>query len=76
MSQPDPNTTTDEAKAVAGLKRLAARWPASLWLFSGAGTLHIMRNRPDGTRAMLPSGGVDPDYSLAQVSIPNDGGDW
>ncbi len=68
--------TKKEAAAIAELKRLAKRWPKSLWLFSASGTLHVMRCAEDGTIATLPTYGVDPDYSLATVAIPNDGGDW
>lgn len=73
--------TDDESKAVSALKRVAAKWPRSLWLFSASGTLHVMKCNKDGDRVMMPNhgiagGGVDPDYSVDTIDIPNDGGDW
>ena len=68
--------TKDETKAINTLKRLAKTWPESLWLYSASGTLHVMRKGEDGHAAMLPTGGVDPDYALTSVGIENDGGDW
>ena len=70
--------TPEEKKAIASLKRLAKKWPKSLWLFSASGTLNVMRANEDGG-AICTQGkysGVDPDYILASIDIPNDGGDW
>ena len=64
-----------EDQAVAALKKLAKRWPKTLWLWSASGSLHVMRLQ-DGTRAMNDVGGVDDHYRLASIEIPNDGGDW
>ena len=71
-------TTPDERRAIATLKRLAKKWPRSLWLFSANGRLHVMRYKPDGTRALDPhlNGSMDQKYSLGAIEIPNDGGDW
>jgi hypothetical protein len=69
--------TAEEAKAIASLQRLAKRWPETLWLFSASGALHVMRKGENGEHVYLDQfGGVDPDYSLATIDIPNDGGDW
>lgn len=68
--------TKEEAKAINGLKRLAKKWPESLWLYSASGTLHVMKKGEDGHAAILPTGGVDPDYAVTSVRIENDGGDW
>ena len=76
--------THEEEKAIASLKRLAKRWPKSLWLYSGSGNLNVMRYGKDGKPVMTDgdcgrggSGGFfDPDYSLDVIDIPNDGGDW
>ena len=68
--------TLEEQKAIDALKRLAKKWPSSLWLFSASGTLHVMRKGSDDEHVVLRHGGVDPDYSLATVKIENDGGDW
>lgn len=68
--------TPEEQKAIAALKRLAKKWPSTLWLFSANGTLNVMRKGDDGEHVILDNGGVDPDYSLDTVRIENDGGDW
>ena len=66
----------EEAEAIASLKRLAKRWPKSLWLFSAGGGLHVMRLQADGEKAVTPNGGMDPEYIVADIHIMNDGGDW
>lgn len=43
--------TTEEKRAIASLKRLAKKWPITLWLYSGSGDLSVMR-KVDGKRAM------------------------
>lgn len=70
--------TSDERKAVSTLKRLAKRWPKSLWLFSASGDLHVMKCGPDGERVRNPHipDAVDPDHVVETIKIPNDGGDW
>ncbi|MDQ0305280.1 hypothetical protein [Ancylobacter polymorphus] len=68
--------TPEERRAIATLERLAKCWPKSLWLFSASGLLCVMRNGPDGSKAHVPGGGIDPDYILATIDISNDGGDW
>ena len=70
------DVTEDERKAINALKRVAKTWPKSLWLFSASGTLCVMRCGRDGEQVKLNTQGVDPDYVLARVDIPNDGGDW
>jgi hypothetical protein len=73
----DIEPTDEERRAIASLRRLARRWPESLWLFSASGNLMVMRARQDGSHAKLSNNGVDPDYILGQIyGIPNDGGDW
>jgi len=69
--------TLAEQKAIQALKRLAKKWPKSLWLFSASGTLNVMRSGPKGEQVHTSGhGGIDPDYSVTTVNIPNDGGDW
>jgi hypothetical protein len=73
----DSELTPDERKAVAALRKLAESWPASLWLFSGSGTLHVMRFGPAGDRVYDDRGFADQDYAIRKpINIPNDGGDW
>lgn len=62
--------TEEELRAIVSLKRRAKSWPASLWLFSADGTLHVMRKAPDGGTV------ADVRYSIATIDIENDGGDW
>lgn len=73
---PEQATYTEE-QAIRALKRIAKRWPKSLWLYAGDGEfIAVMRNLPDGSRAVTPHGGVDPEAIVDKVQIPNDGGDW
>lgn len=68
--------TKEERHAIRTLERLSSRWPETLWLFSANGELNIMKYKKDGTRAVLSHGGMDANYSVASIDIPNDGGDW
>ena len=72
----DIEPTDEERRVITSLRRLSKRWPKSLWLFSGSGQLCVMRLRQDGERALVENGGMDSDYCLATIDIPNDGGDW
>ena len=69
--------TIEEKKAIKSIQRVAKNWPDSLWLFSGSGTLWIMKRGPNGEQMLDSDGCVDPDYNTGeQVEISNDGGDW
>lgn len=77
--------TPEERAAVQALKRLAKKWPKSLWLFSASGTLHVMKRAPDGgqeTRKNMNDAYAygkdvfDQKASVGTIDIPNDGGDW
>jgi len=68
--------TKEEQSAINVLKRLATRWPKTLWLYSASGTLCVMRINKHGKEAMTPNGYVDPAYRIDSIDIPNDGGDW
>lgn len=68
--------TSEEQRAVASLRRLASRWPRSLWLFSADGTLYVMRVGEDGRPVFTASGTYDDEYVVAVIDIPNDGGGW
>jgi len=65
-----------EQQAVENLLEVAMRWPKSLWLFSAAGTLFVMKKNSQGERVMKASGGVDQGQVVGKVPIENDGGDW
>ena len=68
--------TDEEKRAINTLKRLAKRWPKSLWLFSASGTLEVMRCNENGERVFNSRGCVDEKYIVTDIGIPNDGGDW
>jgi hypothetical protein len=73
--------TQDEIKSIRKLKALAKTWPDSLWLFAANGSLHVMRTKPDGSRATLKDDsigiGMDQDYIVETIhGISVDGGDW
>lgn len=68
--------TKDELRAIKALKRMAKKWPSSLWLFAGGGQLWVMRYGDDGDAAMTEFGGVDPAYCVTEIDIPCDGGGW
>lgn len=72
----DTDPTPEELRAIRALKRLAKTWPKSLWLFSASGSLHVMRADLDGNHVHTRDGGIDGDYLLDTIDIPNDGGDW
>lgn len=76
-SRADDTLTAHERVAIEALQRAAKMWPATLWLFSASGTLHVMRKGPRGEHVETETGGMDPSYSIATVEgIDNDGGDW
>ena len=59
----DIELTEEEKKAIASLKRLAAKWPQSLILFA-SGTLSVRK------------GGCGAQHEVDTIfGIPNDGGD-
>lgn len=73
----DMELTKEETAAINSLKRLAKRWPKSLWLWSASGTLCVMRSSESGEHVVTANQGVDPSYTVAEISgIDNDGGDW
>lgn len=68
--------TKEETAAINTLKRLAKKWPKSLWLYSASGTLWVMRHDENGEKAMNHLSGFDGDAAITSIDIPNDGGDW
>ena len=68
--------TPDERLAVAALKRLAKRWPPTLWLFCDGNGLKVMRRGPDGERVTTPRGEMSQEAIVDVIDIPADGGDW
>ena len=69
-------TVAEERRAIRRLKSLARVWPETLWLFSGSGTLCVIKKDENGKRVMTEAGGVDQRYVLDHINIENDGGDW
>jgi hypothetical protein len=80
MDEELPELTPTEKRAIASLKRAVRRWPRSLWLYSAAGTLCVMKKDADGHKIMLPgtgrAGGFDPDAQVDTIKVENEGGDW
>lgn len=79
----DLELTAEEKRAISALKRVAKKWPDSLWLFSASGSLLVMKKNANGERALLGSlnyefkgNTVDQDYVVDDINIENDGGDW
>ena len=68
--------TKEEENAIATLKRLEKRWPKTLWLFATGMSINVMRCGEDGEQVTDSSGGMDQDYIVDSIDIPNDGGDW
>lgn len=67
--------SNDERRAIASLKRLAKRWPKTLWLFTN-GDISILKCDEDGGRAHVGES-IDQSYVVATiVGILSDGGDW
>lgn len=69
------NLTYEEKSAIRSLKRVAKKWPNSLWLFSASGTLTVMA-KVNGERVLTYTGAMDPDMAVTTIDIENDGGDW
>lgn len=70
--------TDEERRAIASLKRLAKRWPDTLWLYAGGSPdgIAILRTGGDGERVRDSRGSIDQAYVVDSVGIPSDGGDW
>lgn len=70
--------TEEETKAIASFKRLAKKWPKSLWCFSGGHDgIAILKKGEDGKKVVLGLGeGFDSEYVVATIDIDADGGDW
>ena len=66
----------EEKKAIDALKRVAKKWPKSLWLFSGSGSLCVLKKADGKNRAINATGGVCQEHVVATINIENDGGDW
>ena len=74
MSATDVDLAEEERKAIASLKRLAARWPRTLTLMSMSGTLVVVRSDDGRLNAEGPVRGESVIDTVH--GIPNDGGDW
>lgn len=74
MSNPD-KLTPEERSAIASLQRAAQKCPKSLWLFSGAGRLYVMKKNADGERDYSDER-VNSAYIVSELIIENEGGDW
>jgi hypothetical protein len=76
----DFDITKEEKQAIDALKKLAKKWPKTLWLFAcGGNLLSVMRTDERGRMVTTEKtkGGFDPDYRVDIITgIHNDGGDW
>lgn len=76
----DFELTKEEEAAISALKKLAKKWPKSLWLYSASGSLNVMRKTEDGKFAFRGGRfgeGFDSEYVIETITgIDNDGGDW
>jgi hypothetical protein len=68
--------TRQEKRAIDALKKLEQIWPKTLWLWSASGILYVMKTGLNGEQVVTSRGGVDRDYEIETIDIPNDGGDW
>ncbi len=66
--------TEQEKKIIKRLKNIAKVWPDTLWLFSGSGTLCVMRKKDE--KVVMDGFSVDYRYIVDYIDIENDGGDW
>lgn len=63
----------EERKAVASLKRLANKWPNTLWLLTNGQGLCILKADESGRPIMTENGDYDQDYTVACIDIHSDG---
>ena len=77
MSGPS-ELTKEELAAIRSLKRLARKWPASLWVFAGGQDgLAVLKCDENGEKVHTPRGNIDQDYCVDTIDgIRSDGGDW
>lgn len=46
------NLTKEEKSAIRALRKVAGKWPKSLWLFAADGILYVMRKNEQGERVV------------------------
>jgi len=72
--------TDEERRAIASLKRLAKKWPKSLWLFVTSGDMHVMKGRGEvPARGDYRTSTTEPDRRDVVDTISGidcDGGDF
>lgn len=70
--------TKEELKWIEQFKKLAEKCPKKLWLFSGSGTLYVMKTPEDGNEngGGCNGSGVNQENIIDRIKIRNDGGDW
>lgn len=69
--------TKEEHRAIQNLKRSASKFPKSLWVFVGNGTMWILKKDNSGNSVMNSVGSPDADYIVDKIEgFTADGGDW
>lgn len=69
--------TKDEVLAIRALKRVAARWPETLWIFCDGNSMKVCKKNAEGRQAFVPRSGApayDHSYIVGEVMIESDGG--
>jgi hypothetical protein len=65
-----------EKAAIAALRRLESKWPDTLMIYAGTGSISVVKLREDGSVPMSGDGYLDPKSVVETITgIPNDGGD-
>lgn len=73
----DEPLNDEERAVIRAFRRLAKKWPKSLWVFGCESGLVVMRTGPDGHHIHDASGCVDQDYIVERIrGIDADGGAW
>ena len=65
-----------EKQIINALNRLEKNWNNNYWLFSAAGSLHLMKYSNDRERLVTSEGSMSPEAIIETFLIQSDGGDW
>jgi len=70
--------TKTELNWIEDFRKICAKCPKNLWLFSASGTLTVMKIPENGNKmGSIDGSGVNRDNIITTIpGIKNDGGDW